>query len=51
MNADPEVVDMIVKFLAVNAVALSLLAVLAKQFGLHFPAGTRFGPPGSPWRH
>jgi len=29
MNADPEVVDMIVKFLAVNAVALSLLAVLS----------------------
>ncbi len=26
-----------------------LLAVLAEQFGLHFPAGTRFGPPGSPW--
>lgn len=26
-----------------------LLAVLAEHFGLHFPAGTRFGPPGSPW--
>jgi N-hydroxyarylamine O-acetyltransferase len=26
-----------------------LLAVLAENFGLHFPAGTRFGPPGSPW--
>jgi len=26
-----------------------LLAVLAKHFRLHFPAGTRFGPPGSPW--
>jgi N-hydroxyarylamine O-acetyltransferase len=26
-----------------------LLAVLAGQFDLHFPAGTRFGPPGSPW--
>ena len=26
-----------------------LLAVLAEYFGLHFPAGTRFGPPGSPW--
>jgi N-hydroxyarylamine O-acetyltransferase len=26
-----------------------LLAVLAKFFDLHFPAGTRFGPPGSPW--
>lgn len=26
-----------------------LLAVLAQHFGLHFPAGTRFGPPGSPW--
>jgi N-hydroxyarylamine O-acetyltransferase len=27
----------------------ALLAVLAEHFGLHFPAGTRFGPPGSPW--
>jgi N-hydroxyarylamine O-acetyltransferase len=26
-----------------------LLAVLAREFDLHFPAGTRFGPPGSPW--
>jgi N-hydroxyarylamine O-acetyltransferase len=26
-----------------------LLAVLAEFFGLHFPPGTRFGPPGSPW--
>jgi N-hydroxyarylamine O-acetyltransferase len=26
-----------------------LLDVLAEYFGLHFPAGTRFGPPGSPW--
>ena len=26
-----------------------LLAILAGNFGLHFPAGTRFGPPGSPW--
>lgn len=26
-----------------------LLAVLAEHFGLHFPAETRFGPPGSPW--
>lgn len=26
-----------------------LLAILAEPFGLHFPAGTRFGPPGSPW--
>ena len=26
-----------------------LLEVLAQNFGLHFPAGTRFGPPGSPW--
>lgn len=26
-----------------------LLALLAENFGLHFPAGTRFGPPGSPW--
>ncbi len=26
-----------------------LLDVLAGDFGLHFPAGTRFGPPGSLW--
>lgn len=26
-----------------------LLEILAEHFGLHFPAGTRFGPPGSPW--
>ncbi|HVU22709.1 MAG TPA: arylamine N-acetyltransferase [Opitutus sp.] len=26
-----------------------LLAVLADSFGLRFPAGTRFGPPGAPW--
>lgn len=26
-----------------------LLAILAENFGLHFPPGTRFGPPGSPW--
>ena len=26
-----------------------LLAVLAEHFGLSFPAGTRFGPPGSTW--
>lgn len=26
-----------------------LLAVLAEHFDLHFPAGTRFGPPGSVW--
>lgn len=26
-----------------------LLEVLARDFGLHFPAGTRFGPPGSLW--
>ena len=26
-----------------------LLAVLAAEFALHFPPGTRFGPPGSPW--
>ncbi len=25
------------------------LAVLAEQFDLHFPAGTRFGAPGVPW--
>jgi N-hydroxyarylamine O-acetyltransferase len=33
----------------VLASADELLAVLAEHFGLHFPAGTRFGPPGSPW--
>lgn len=26
-----------------------LLACLAQDFGLNFPPGTRFGPPGSPW--
>lgn len=26
-----------------------LLQILAEHFGLTFPAGTRFGPPGSPW--
>jgi len=26
-----------------------LLEVMATHFGLNFPAGTRFGPPGSPW--
>jgi N-hydroxyarylamine O-acetyltransferase len=26
-----------------------LLSVLAMDFGLHFPPGTRFGPPGSLW--
>lgn len=26
-----------------------LLAILADPFGLHFPAGTRFGEPGAPW--
>ncbi len=26
-----------------------LLEVLAQHFALNFPAGTRFGPPGSPW--
>lgn len=26
-----------------------LLTLLAEHFGLHFSAGTRFGPPGSPW--
>jgi N-hydroxyarylamine O-acetyltransferase len=26
-----------------------LLAILAEHFDLHFPSGTRFGPPGSPW--
>ena len=33
----------------VIADADELLAILAENFGLHFPAGTRFGPPGSPW--
>ncbi|HEX4474144.1 MAG TPA: arylamine N-acetyltransferase [Polyangiaceae bacterium] len=31
------------------ATAAELLAVLAEQFELHFPEGTRFGAPGSPW--
>ena len=31
------------------ATAEELLAILAEYFGLHFPPGTRFGPPGSPW--
>jgi N-hydroxyarylamine O-acetyltransferase len=26
-----------------------LLVILAEHFGLHFPPGTRFGPPGSAW--
>lgn len=26
-----------------------LREILQKHFGLNFPAGTRFGPPGSPW--
>lgn len=26
-----------------------LLDVLSEHFGLYFPVGTRFGPPGSPW--
>lgn len=26
-----------------------LLDILAAHFGLQFPPGTRFGPPGSPW--
>ena len=26
-----------------------LLDILAEHFDLHFPPGTRFGPPGSPW--
>ena len=26
-----------------------LLEVLAQHFDLHFPPGTRFGPPGAPW--
>jgi N-hydroxyarylamine O-acetyltransferase len=29
--------------------AQDLLTLLAGEFGLHFPAGTRFGPPGAPW--
>lgn len=33
----------------VIASADELLDVLRSRFGLHFPAGTRFGPPGSPW--
>lgn len=33
----------------VIASADELLAILAEHFGLHFPPGTRFGPPGSPW--
>jgi len=31
------------------ASAEALLAVLESEFGLRFPAETRFGPPGSPW--
>jgi N-hydroxyarylamine O-acetyltransferase len=31
------------------ATADELLELLAERFSLHFPAGTRFGPPGSPW--
>ncbi len=31
------------------ATAEALLAVLESEFGLRFPAETRFGPPGSPW--
>lgn len=31
------------------ATAAELLDVLAERFGLHFPDGTRFGAPGSPW--
>jgi N-hydroxyarylamine O-acetyltransferase len=31
------------------ASAGELVEVLAREFGLSFPAGTRFGPPGSPW--
>jgi N-hydroxyarylamine O-acetyltransferase len=27
----------------------ALLDLLAEQFGLHFPPGTRFGAPGVPW--
>lgn len=29
--------------------AENLLSVLADRFGLHFPAGTRFGSPGAAW--
>jgi N-hydroxyarylamine O-acetyltransferase len=29
--------------------AEELHETLARHFGLRFPAGTRFGPPGSPW--
>lgn len=31
------------------ASADELLAILEEHFGLRFPPGTRFGPPGSPW--
>ena len=31
------------------ASAEALLALLEAEFGLRFPAETRFGPPGSPW--
>ena len=31
------------------AAADELLQILAEHFDLHFPAGTCFGPPGSPW--
>ena len=31
------------------ASADELLAILAENFGLHFPAGTRFGGPGALW--
>lgn len=27
----------------------ALLSILARHFDLHFPAGTRFGPPGAAW--
>jgi hypothetical protein len=29
--------------------AEQLLRILRDEFGLDFPAGTRFGPPGAPW--
>jgi N-hydroxyarylamine O-acetyltransferase len=29
--------------------AAELLELLARRFDLHFPPGTRFGPPGAPW--
>jgi N-hydroxyarylamine O-acetyltransferase len=29
--------------------AEQLLVILRADFGLEFPAGTRFGPPGAPW--